>query len=163
MPSNFILFILSYNSNMLIVRITSYIVLFVSNWYYFKTDDWKKNHTDDLIYISCRSKYDTFIFLLSLLLFATWIFKITIDKENLDIRYMALPHAYFFVKKKLFRSWPEIQIQREREVETQAETEAGFLQEARYGTRSQDPEVMPWAEGRFSTSEPPRHPACLIF
>ena len=48
--------------------------------------------------------------------------------------------------------------EREREAETQAEGEAGSLQGARCRTRSQDPGVTPWAEGRCSTAEPPRHP-----
>ena len=36
---------------------------------------------------------------------------------------------------------------REREAETQAEGEAGSMQGARCGTRSQDPRIMPWAGG----------------
>ena len=44
----------------------------------------------------------------------------------------------------------------QREAETQAEGEAGSMQGARRGTRSQDPGVTPWAEGRCSTAEPPR-------
>ena len=46
--------------------------------------------------------------------------------------------------------------QRDREVETQAEGEAGSMQGARHGTRSQDSRIMPWAEGRRQTAEPPR-------
>ena len=46
----------------------------------------------------------------------------------------------------------------EREAETQAEGEAGSMQGARRGTRSRDPGVTPWAEGRRSTTEPPRRP-----
>ena len=45
-----------------------------------------------------------------------------------------------------------------REAETQAEGEAGSLRGAGCGTRSQDPGVTAWAEGRFSTVEPPRCP-----
>ena len=37
-----------------------------------------------------------------------------------------------------------------------AEGEAGSLQGPRRGTRSRDPGVMPWAQGRRSTAEPPR-------
>ena len=44
-----------------------------------------------------------------------------------------------------------IDIEKEREAETQAEGEAGSLQGARRRTRSQDPGVTPWAEGRRST------------
>ena len=46
----------------------------------------------------------------------------------------------------------------EREAETQAEGEAGSTQEAWCGTWSQDPGITPWAEGRCSTTEPPRYP-----
>ena len=46
----------------------------------------------------------------------------------------------------------------EREAETQAEGEAGSVRGARRGTRSRDPGVMPWAEGRCSTTEPPGRP-----
>ena len=37
--------------------------------------------------------------------------------------------------------------QREREAETQAEGEAGFMQGAPCGTRFQDSGITPWAEG----------------
>ena len=36
---------------------------------------------------------------------------------------------------------------REREAETQAEGEAGSMQGAQHGTRSQDPRIRPWTEG----------------
>ena len=35
----------------------------------------------------------------------------------------------------------------QREAETQAEGEAGSMQGARWGTRSQVPRITPWAEG----------------
>ena len=44
-----------------------------------------------------------------------------------------------------------------REAETQAEGETGSLRGARWGTRSQDPGITSWAEGRCSTVEPPGH------
>ena len=44
--------------------------------------------------------------------------------------------------------------EREREAETQAEGEAGSMQGAQRGTRSGDLGVMPWTEGRCSTTEP---------
>ena len=50
----------------------------------------------------------------------------------------------------------------EREAETQAEGEAGSMQGARCGTRSQDPRVTPWAVGRRSTTEPPGCPWAII-
>ena len=39
--------------------------------------------------------------------------------------------------------------EREREAETQAEGEAGSMQGAQCGTRSQDSRIMPWAKGRL--------------
>ena len=52
--------------------------------------------------------------------------------------------------------------ERHRETHTQAEGEAGSLWGARCGTWSQDSRIMPWAEGRCSTTEPPRHPMWVI-
>ena len=46
----------------------------------------------------------------------------------------------------------------QREAETQAKREAGSTQRAPCGTQSQDSRIMPWAEGRRSTTEPPRRP-----
>ena len=51
---------------------------------------------------------------------------------------------------------------KQREAETQAEGAAGSLQGAWCGTRSQDPGIMPWAEGRHLTTEPPRCPYNFI-
>ena len=51
----------------------------------------------------------------------------------------------------------------EREAETKAEGEAGSMQGARCRTRSQDPGVTPWAEGRRSTAEPPWRPHKRIY
>ena len=51
----------------------------------------------------------------------------------------------------------------EREAETQAEGEAGSMQGARCGTRSRVSMIMPWAEGRCSTAEPPRDPPKIQF
>ena len=48
--------------------------------------------------------------------------------------------------------------ERERQAETQAEREAGSMQGAPCGTRSQYPRITPWAKGRCSTAEPPGHP-----
>ena len=47
---------------------------------------------------------------------------------------------------------------REREAETQSEGEAGSMQGARHGTRSQDSRITPWAKGRCQTAEPPKDP-----
>ena len=47
----------------------------------------------------------------------------------------------------------------QREAETQAEGEAGFLWGAQCGTQSQDPKIMTGAKGRCSTTELPRCPA----
>ena len=46
--------------------------------------------------------------------------------------------------------------ERQRGAETQAGGEAGPLQGAPCGTRSWDPGVTPWVEGRCSTAEAPR-------
>ena len=46
----------------------------------------------------------------------------------------------------------------EREAETKAEREAGSMQGAQCGTRSWDSRIMPWAEGRCSSTEPPDIP-----
>ena len=51
-----------------------------------------------------------------------------------------------------------IDIEREREAETQEEGEAGSMQGARRGTRSRDSRIAPWAKGRRQTAEPPRDP-----
>ena len=67
----------------------------------------------------------------------------------------------FFVFKifliYLFRRDPE------REAETQAEGEAGSMQGARWGTRSRDPGVTPWAKGRCQTAESPGDPQLGCF
>ena len=47
---------------------------------------------------------------------------------------------------------------REREVETQAEGEAGSTQGAGCGTQSRDSRIKPWAEDKHQTTEPPRDP-----
>ena len=52
--------------------------------------------------------------------------------------------------------------ERERE-ETQAEGEAGSMQGAQCGTRSQDSKIMSWAKARHSTAEPPRDPLSATF
>ena len=49
----------------------------------------------------------------------------------------------------------------EKEAETQAEGEAGSLRGPRCGTRSQDPGITPWTEGRCSTAEPPERPRTM--
>ena len=47
-----------------------------------------------------------------------------------------------------------------REAETQAEEEAGSMQEARRGTRSRVSRITPWAEGG---AKPLSHPGCPDF
>ena len=69
-------------------------------------------------------------------------------ENNSKYIYFLKIFIYLFVKDR----------EREREAETQAEGEAGSMQGARCGTRSQDSKIMPWAEGRCLTAEPPRHP-----
>ena len=48
-------------------------------------------------------------------------------------------------------------IHREREVETQAEGEAGYMQGAQRGTRSWVSRITPWAEG---STKPLTHLGC---
>ena len=52
---------------------------------------------------------------------------------------------------------------REREAETQAEGEAGSMQGARWGTRSQDPRITTWAEGGAKPLSHPGIPYGLSF
>ena len=73
---------------------------------------------------------------------------------NLKISYL-----YFFLQILFIYSW---ETHKER-VETQAEREAGSMQEARCGTRSRDSRITPWAEGKHSTAEPPRRPSTGYF
>ena len=47
--------------------------------------------------------------------------------------------------------------------DTERDRDRRGMQVARYGTQSQDSGITPWAEGRCSTVEPPRHPQkCYI-
>ena len=57
--------------------------------------------------------------------------------------FLSLPFFFLLFKKSLYSFINERQ--REREVETQAEGEAGSLQGAQCGTRSQDSGIMTWA------------------
>ena len=51
------------------------------------------------------------------------------------------------------------QRERERDAETQAEGEAGSMQGAWRGIRSQVSRIVPWAKGRRQTAVPPRDPS----
>ena len=53
--------------------------------------------------------------------------------------------------------------QKQVEQQVEAEGEAGAPWGAQCGTRSQDPGVTPWAEGRRSTAEPPGAPVMVYF
>ena len=68
-----------------------------------------------------------------------------------------LDNTFFFFKDFIYSFTRDP----EREAETQAEGEAGSLQGAPCGTRSWDPRVTPWAEGRCSTAELPGCPEDL--
>ena len=61
----------------------------------------------------------------------------------------SLPTKFFF----------SLETQREREAETQVEGEAGSMQGARRGTRSQVSRITPWAEGG---AKPLSHPGCPL-
>ena len=47
----------------------------------------------------------------------------------------------------------------QREVEIQAEEEAGSMKATQCGTQYQDSRITPWAKGRLSTTEPPGVPS----
>ena len=65
-----------------------------------------------------------------------------------------LQQILLFFKKILFiYSW---QTERSRDIDR---GRSRSLQGAWCGTRSQDPEIMTWAKGRCSTTEPPRCPS----
>ena len=49
-----------------------------------------------------------------------------------------------------------------REREREAERKAGSMQGAGCRTQSQDSRIIPWAKGRCSTTEPPRHPLFFL-
>ena len=61
-----------------------------------------------------------------------------------------------------------IDIEREREAETQEEGEASSMQEPYTrrmegrGTSSRDSRITSWAKGRRQTAEPPRDPLVLV-
>ena len=63
--------------------------------------------------------------------------------------------SFFSLRFVFIYSW-------ETHTEREAEREAGSPQGSQCGTRSQDSRITPWAEGRCSTAEPPRHPNKLI-
>ena len=52
--------------------------------------------------------------------------------------------------------------ERERMAETQAEGEAGSMQEARHGIWSWVSRIMPWAEGDPKPAEPPGLPSSFF-
>ena len=70
---------------------------------------------------------------------------------KLQIKFIFFFRFYLFIHK------------RHKEAETRAEGEAGSLQGARCGTRSQGPGITTWAKGRCSTTETPRCPYLLVF
>ena len=64
---------------------------------------------------------------------------------------MPLLLLFFFFKDFIYLFMRDT----EREAETQAEGEAGSMQEARHGTQSQVSRIKPWAEGG---AKPLSHP-----
>ena len=69
---------------------------------------------------------------------------------------------FFFFKILFIYSW-EYTERREREAETQAEGEAGSMQEAQRGTRSWVSRIMPWAEGGAKLLSHLGCPVCSFF
>ena len=76
---------------------------------------------------------------------------------RLDIFKAPFFKIYLFKKKDLFVYLFMTDTQRKREVETQAEGEAGSIQGAWRETRSQVSRIMPWAEG---STKPLIYPGC---
>ena len=66
---------------------------------------------------------------------------------------------YFYLKSFIYLFMRDT----EREAETLAEGEAGSMQGARWGTRSQDPGSRPEPKARRSTTEPRRCPKLSVF
>ena len=67
----------------------------------------------------------------------------------------------FFFKKRFDLFIHERHRERQRERERGRDTGRGgadSMQGARHWTRSQDSRIMPWAEGKHQTIEPPRDP-----
>ena len=73
---------------------------------------------------------------------------------------------YFYSFKNdciyLFTRDTERKGETQRERQRHGEGEAGSPEGARCGTRSQDPRILPWAEGRRFTTEPPRRPVYFL-
>ena len=64
---------------------------------------------------------------------------------------------FFFFKDFIYLFMRNIEGERERKAETQAEGEAGSIQGALRGIRSQVSRITPWAEG---SAKPLSHPGC---
>ena len=62
---------------------------------------------------------------------------------------------FFFFKDSIYL------LMRDTKREREAEGEAGSMRGARRGTRSRVSRITPWAEGRCSTTEPPRDPLII--
>ena len=80
----------------------------------------------------------------------------TITEGEKEKMVVALDKKDLFLEKRFYLFIHERH--REREAKTQAEGEAGSMQGAQCRTRSRDSRITPWAEGRYSTFEPPTHP-----
>ena len=64
-------------------------------------------------------------------------------------------YSSYFLKDFIY-SWETL-----RERQREAEGEVGSMQGAQCWTWSWDCGITPWAEGRYSITEPPRHPCIL--
>ena len=78
--------------------------------------------------------------------------------------HLLYPFIYWYILtlfpffKKIFYLFIYLFVRDREKAETQAEGEADFSQKAWCETRSWNSRIMPWAEGRHSTTEPLRRP-----
>ena len=70
--------------------------------------------------------------------------------------------AFFSLSLFLKRFYLFIHERHREKAETQTERETGYLQGAPCGIRSCNSGITPWAEGRRSTAEPPRHSSAFF-
>ena len=90
-----------------------------------------------------------------------WLFLIISKCPNRNVIYslyyfQMLKDFFFFFQILFIYSW-ETQRKRERERHKQREKQGAWC-----GTWSWDSRITPWAEGRSSTTEPPRRPCSRI-
>ena len=80
----------------------------------------------------------------------------TCSEKQQSHEFIICPSSSFFKKDFIYLFTIDIERERERGAEIQAEGEAGSMPGAWCGTRSWDSRIAPWAKGRHQTAEPPR-------